>query len=259
MKILTQNLLSKDGGSEQPELNYVNRKEDLFTLIKEIDPDIICFQEVTTGWKKLLNDERFSEYRFVGEGRDGNGKGEHNPVCWKNGKYSLISERTFWLSHTPEKVSKPLLARMNRICTYAYLRDNESGCEFAIACTHLDHRSEFGRRKNADYLLKNLEPIYTKSPFILCGDFNCKIDGYAYKKVSKALHDSFVIATDAVPYVTYHEFGKYEGDLSPIDYIFVNDSFAVDRYRVLNSKGKSGNYISDHYGVLADVRLKQDG
>ena len=68
MKILSQNLLSKEGGNEHPELNYVNRKEDLFALIAEVSPDIVCLQEVTVGWKALLADERFSQYSLCTSG-----------------------------------------------------------------------------------------------------------------------------------------------------------------------------------------------
>lgn len=258
MRILTQNILSKEGGSERPELNYINRKEDLFAMIEDVSPDLICLQEVTPGWKELLNDPRFAAYAFAGEGRDGKEKGEHNLVCWRKDKYSCISDRTFWLTKTPDKVSKvPFAICFNRICTYARLQDNESGAEFVLACTHLDHRSKYVRRKNTDSLLHNLQPIYDKIPFILCGDFNAKINEYPYRKISERLHDTFVIAKEAAPYVTYHEFGRYSGNLSPIDFIFVNDAFTVLRYRVLNYKGRSGNFISDHYGVISDVEFKK--
>lgn len=259
MRILSQNLLSKEGGDERPELNYVNRKEDLFAMITEVSPDLICFQEASVGWKTLLSDDRFSKYSFAGEGRDGNGRGEHNLVCWRKDKYSYISDRTFWLTNTPNKVSKVPFARcLNRICTYVHLRDNDSGVEFVLACTHLDNRSKYARRHNTCSLLSNLESIYTKTPFILCGDFNCKTNGYAYRKISETLQDTKVIAKDAVPYVTYHDFGKYSGNLSPIDFIFVNEAFLVDSYRVLKDKGRSGNFISDHYGVLTDIEFKKD-
>lgn len=259
MRILCQNLLCKEGGSEHPELNYVNRKEDLFAMITEISPDLICMQEVTVGWKALLNDERFSDYNFVGEGREGDGKGEHNLVCWKKDKYSHISDRTFWLTNTPNKVSKVRFAACHkRICTVVHLRDNANGAEFAIACTHLDNRSKYVRHRNTNSLLSNLKSIYVKLPFILCGDFNCGIDEYPYLKISSVLQDTCVVARDAVPHVTFHDFGKYSGNLSPIDFIFVNQAFIANRYRVLNYKGRSGNYISDHYGVLTDIELKQN-
>ncbi len=257
MKILSQNLLSKEGGNEHPELNYVNRKEDLFALIAEVSPDIICLQEVTVGWKALLSDDRFSEYSFVGEGRDGNGSGEHNLVCWKKDKYSYISDHTFWLTNTPDKVSKVPFAKChNRICTYAHLRDSTGCAEFVIACTHLDNRSKYVRRRNTDSLLSNLKSIYTKLPLILCGDINCEIRDYPYRKITAALHDSMVLAKDAVPHGTFHGFSENSCDLSTIDFIFVNDAFTVDSYRVLNYRGRSGNFISDHYGVLSDVKLK---
>lgn len=259
MRILSQNLLSKEGGTERPELNYVNRKEDLFALIAEVSPDLICFQEATLGWKAQLADKRFAGYGFAGVGREGNGKGEHNLVCWRKDKYNYVSDHTFWLTGTPDKVSKVKFTRCHyRICTYVHLQDKDSGTEFVLACTHLDNRSSYVRRRNAVSLLSNLRPVYEKMPFILCGDFNCDTGGYAYLKISEALHDTGVIAKDAVPYVTFHDFGKYSGNLSPIDFIFVNQAFTVDRYRVLNYKGRSGNFISDHYGVLVDVELKQN-
>lgn len=257
MRILSQNLLSKEGGNERPELNYVNRKEDLFTLIAEVSPDLICLQEVTVGWKALLTDDRFAEYSFVGEGRDGNGSGEHNLVCWRKDKYSYISDHTFWLTNTPDKVSNvPFTRCHNRICTYARLIDNDSGIEFAVACTHLDNRSKYARRRNTDSLLSNLKSTYTKIPFIMGGDFNSEITDYPYRKITESFYDSNVKAKDAVSHLTFHDFGKNSGDISPIDFIFVNDAFTVDRYRVLNYKGRSGNFISDHYGVLTDVEFK---
>ena len=258
MRILSQNLLSKEGGTERPELNYVNRKEDLFALIAEVSPDLICFQEATLGWKAQLADKRFAGYGFAGVGREGNGKGEHNLVCWRKDKYNYVSDHTFWLTGTPDKVSKVKFTRCHYricICSPARQRQRHGIC----ACLHaFDNRSSYARRRNAVSLALNLRLYMKKCPLFFAETSNCDTGGYAYLKISEALHDTGVIAKDAVPYVTFHDFGKYSGNLSPIDFIFVNQAFTVDRYRVLNYKGRSGNFISDHYGVLVDVELKQN-
>lgn len=56
---------------------------------------------------------------------------------------------TFWLSETPEKVSRGWDADYNRICSWVKLRDRQSKKEFFYFNTHLDHMGPVARHEGA--------------------------------------------------------------------------------------------------------------
>ena len=51
---------------------------------------------------------------------------------YNKNNFSLISQNTFWLSQTPEKISVGWDASMERICTYALVEDKRSKKEFGF-------------------------------------------------------------------------------------------------------------------------------
>ena len=53
----------------------------------------------------------------MGSGRDGGNNGEYCAIYYKNNKFKLEKDETFWLSETPELPSIGWDAALNRIAT----------------------------------------------------------------------------------------------------------------------------------------------
>ena len=72
---------------------------------------------------------------------------------------------------------------------------------------------------------------------VLTGDFNETQEDEAYRPAKKT--------------TTYQEWGYCDTGSEPIDFIFTSGTGSD--YTVLNDL--SGGYVSDHYGVYANIRL----
>ena len=95
------------------------RKDEVVAHIAAQNPAVFGVQEATDLQMQYLN-EKLSDYTFVGVGwDDGKTKGEYSAIFYRKDWLELLEEETFWLSTTPEKVSKGWDAAIVRVCTYA--------------------------------------------------------------------------------------------------------------------------------------------
>lgn len=119
--------------------NWHYRKDNILRMINFYDLDILGLQEVLINQLNFLK-KHLNEYETVGVGRkDGKNKGEFAPIFFRKNKFELLESGTFWLSETPEKVSIGWDAALERIATWAVLKDKTSRKEFIVMNTHFDH------------------------------------------------------------------------------------------------------------------------
>ena len=96
------------------------RCQRIAALIRFHDYDIIGMQEVRPEQMADLR-TALPEFTAVGTGREGINQGEHSPVFFRTDRFALLDSGTFWLSETPEKVSRGWDADYNRICSWVKL------------------------------------------------------------------------------------------------------------------------------------------
>ena len=65
-------------------------------------------------------------YSYIGTGRDGVGKGESSNIYYKQDRFKLKEQNTFWLSETPDTISKGWDAAYRRVCTYGLFKDKKT-------------------------------------------------------------------------------------------------------------------------------------
>ena len=116
------------------------------------DPDVICLQEVTPTWMKILQGELSGDYGFAGEAREEGRDAEYNPVLYQKEKYTLEQQKTFWLSETPTELSRLPESMYYRICTIAVLTELETGKRIRVVSVHMDYIQE-AAAKQAGILL----------------------------------------------------------------------------------------------------------
>lgn len=106
--------------------SWVNRRLEAAKFLDIQDPDIIGLQEVLKNQLDYI-DKRLSGYDYVGVGRDdGIAAGEFTPVFYNNDRFGLMDSGTFWLSEMPGKPSMGWDTQINRISTYAFLKDQKT-------------------------------------------------------------------------------------------------------------------------------------
>ena len=82
------------------------RKDELVALINNYEPLVFGIQEGLLDQVQYIRDQS-GVYDYSGVGRDdGKDKGEFAAIFYNKQELTLLTEGTFWLSETPEKVSK---------------------------------------------------------------------------------------------------------------------------------------------------------
>ncbi len=235
-------------------LEYERRENLVPALIEAYSPDSAGLQECTYQWYQNLT-ESLEDYAFVGVGRDtgdlSEDCGEISAVIYKKTKYNLIDSGTFWLSETPDEVSRGWDGACNRICTWVVLEDKETGERYAHVNTHLDHMGT-NARINGVELVKQKALSYD-IPTVVTGDFNFKKGTDLYNSlVTGGLKDTQDLAAQTMTGKTYH---GYNGGIAgqPIDFICVNEKITeVKSYTIVRDKYDM-KHTSDHYPIYSDM------
>jgi len=254
LKLMTYNIrleLASDG-----ENDWKNRKEMFAGQIKFYEPDIFGVQEATPNQVTDISSS-LNKYSSVGIGREGEGKGESSNIYYKKETFSVTESNTFWLSETPEKISKGWDAAYNRVCTYALFKDKSSKKSFWVFNTHLDHVGEEARTKGIQLILSQINKLNKKNyPVIFMGDFNSEPNTDRIVELKKVMDDCRDVSVEKPfgPSGTFNGFKFNEPVTTLIDYIFIskNSGLKVQKFAVL-SDSKDLRYPSDHLPIYVEI------
>lgn len=242
MKVLDYNIYS-------PHPSEV-RAKNVVETIKKRSPDAICLQEVTPVWMDILQRELSSEYGFVGEARECGRDAEYNPVLYKKEHFTLLEQKTLWLSDTPSVISRLPESKYYRICTVAVLVQNETQKKIRVVCVHMDYIQEAAARQ-ARILLQLLRGE-EDMPTVFCGDLNTMKWNDAYGILAKSeFSDAEDVAKEKSIVHTFQKFGERE---DTIDFCFVKDVnvevFIVEEVKI------NGEYPSDHNPLYMEISFE---
>ena len=253
LSVMSQNVRQGNDGTGK---NIADRKVRLKQLVEDYDPDLWGAQEVTKEWLGILKEYFGDEYGIIGCSRDGETAetGEWTPILYRKDRFTLLDSGTFWLTDTPNEVSKIDGIKYNRICTWALLLDKVTDTEVLYCNTHLDHQSDEARSQQAKYLINFLKKYEDKYPIFLTGDFNATAGTTPYRTITSVLSDAHRKASADASEVkgTFHD---YLAPKQEIDFCFYDDEKAdAVAYRIQSDDYKG--YVSDHYGVIAYFKYK---
>ncbi len=224
--------------------------------ILDSEADSIGVQEATPEWMETLNTTVAEKYAYVGVGRDdGDNNGEYSAIFYLKDKYEVIESGTFWLSETPEKPSKGWDAACNRICTWARLKNKETGEEYVHMNSHFDHVG-ISARKNSVSLILERAKAFGDIPIVFTADMNVKEGSSNYLQFTESMYfyDTKHLAPDTMDYCTYHDTKPNAHKDDVIDYVMINDGFDAVSYKVV-TQGIDGRFVSDHYPIYADIKI----
>ena len=258
LKVITYNIrldIASDG-----ENAWGKRKEYFASQVRFYSPDIWGVQEATPNQMDDLA-KLLPEYSHIGIGRDGVGKGEASAIFFRKNRFKISNEATFWLSETPDKISKGWDAAYPRICTYGLLKDLQTKKTFWYFNTHLDHIGEVARTKGIEMILAKIKEVNKKNfPVIFTGDLNSEPDTERIINLKKAMTDTREASEEKPfgPSGSFNGFKFNEPVTRLIDYIFVDNSkrFRVKKYAVL-SDSRDLRYPSDHLPIFAELEFRK--
>ncbi len=255
MSIMTYNI--KLDYPKEGDDSWNNRKDWMLGQLKFYEPDIFGVQEAMPNQMVYL-DSTLTNYAYVGVGRDGgDNPGEYSAIFYNHNDYKVLESSTFWLSETPDNISKGWDAALNRVCTYALFQD-KNNLKFWVFNTHFDHVGTEARLKSVSLILDKMKSLNKENhPMLLMGDFNLEPETKNIALIKDVLNDSRDVSKIAPfgPEGTFNGF-QFESPVTRrIDYIFVSKSgIEVKKYAVL-SDSKNLRYPSDHFPVIIEITL----
>lgn len=232
--------------------SWFYRADLLLKGIEKEKPGIIGFQEATK-WQYSYLCDTLPQYDSVITYRDNAFNSEGCPVFYRTDLYKLVNKGSFWLSETPDEMSKDWGAACYRICSYVILEDIETAKQFVIFNTHLDHVSDEARINGIAVVLDKIKE-FGSLPSLIMGDFNCEEGSETYKAVTENFLDVKYQTENTMTSCTYQNFGK-SLDRNCIDYFMISkEGFTVNSYKVLRDT-YDGVYPSDHFQIFTSLTL----
>lgn len=234
--------------------NWFYRAHLVVDTIENAQPCIIGFQEVNS-WQYDYLCESMPTYDSIITYRDNIPLySEGCPVFYRTDLYTLVDKGSFWLSETPDEMSKDWGAACYRICSYVILQDNASKKEFVVFNTHLDHISDEARINGINVVLDKIKD-FGSIPAILMGDLNAEEDSETYMSATENFYDVKYQTENTMTSCTYQDWGE-QLDRNCIDYIMISkDHFNVSSYSVITDT-YDGDYTSDHFPLTATISFK---
>lgn len=234
--------------------NWFYRAHLVVDTIEKAQPGIIGFQEVNS-WQYDYLCETMPIYDSIITYRDNIPVySEGCPVFYRTDLYTLVDKGSFWLSETPDVMSKDWGAACYRICSYAILKDKSTDKEFVVFNTHLDHVSDEARIKGIQVVLDKIKE-FGSIPAVLMGDLNAEENSETYISATENFFDVKYQTENTMTSCTFQNWGT-EIDRECIDYIMVSKGdFTVNEYKVITDT-YDGDYTSDHFPLTATLTFE---
>ncbi|HLF47619.1 MAG TPA: endonuclease/exonuclease/phosphatase family protein [Chitinophagaceae bacterium] len=236
------------------------RKEKVATLMNYYEADFIGVQEVLHHQLNYLL-ENLSGYFYIGVGRDdGKEAGEYSCIFYKTDKYKVVKQSTFWLSPTPDSISKGWDAAIVRVCTYGLFKNKKTKQQFWVFNTHFDHIGKNARVESAKLIIEKIKELNTKNyPVILTGDFNVRPEDAPILYITSEMQNTRTISKLVHgPLDTWNAFKFNAKPDGCIDYIFIsnNKKISVSKFATITDSYDL-KYPSDHLPILATIIFKK--
>lgn len=255
----TFNIRLQNDGDERAGYGWSVRRDRVADYIKKNHIDVVGMQEVL---HQQLEDllERLPEYDYVGVGRtDGAMKGEYSPVFFLKEKFDVLEKGNFWLSETPDVAgSKGWDAALERIASYAKLKDKATGKVFMAVNTHFDHVGVVARRESAKLIMRKIQEIVGTRPAVVTGDFNVTEDDEAYTTMVTndfRMNDAYHMTPHHTGTTyTFHNFCHIPPlKCEKIDFIFITPTIRVSHSHI--EVPNPDAMLSDHNPHWADLEF----
>lgn len=277
------------------ELAWPHRAGKVISQLQQQAPDIIGLQEVM--WHQLVRlESALPGYQRIGVGRDdGKNAGEFSPLLIRRDRFVIEDSGTFWFHPSwdreaiqtgavqtgSEDVGSGLIgheligkagwdAALPRICSWALLKDKQSGKQLRVLNLHLDHQGAEARRESVKLIAAKIRHWQQNSwsqsysqqnsgaPVIVMGDFNPASGDGLLSQIQTSLpqYQDALELTKAPqgPNYSFIPWRGNEADAVRLDFMLLRaDQFKVPAAGIL-ADGPPTQY-SDHLALWAELEF----
>lgn len=252
LRVVSYNI--RYGTAQDGANHWRHRRDRLLQQVAAFDAHVLGLQEALAFQIEDLA-AALPRHRWIGTDRRGGRADEFVPIFFDAMRLELVEHGMFWLAPDPDAVGAVGWdAALPRACCWAVLAERDGSGRFLVGNAHLDHRGAEARRQGARVVAERL--LRRGLPTVLLGDLNAAPDSAPLAVLHTAgLRDAFAEggAADG-PAGTFHAFrGGVGGER--IDFVLCDAHWQVLGCRIDHAGGAGPPFPSDHFAVLADLRL----
>ena len=240
---------SEDTGDK----DWNNRRTGCYAMVNTLRPVLMGTQECQLTQRNDLKDN-CAGYEVIGRSRDSSSGGEQMAIFYLKDSVKVESWTTFWLSDTPNKVSKPSAAEHYRCANCAKFTHIKTGKQFYQIDTHLDLGPVRGYEMGVilKYIRDNLD---TSLPIVLNADWNDTEDSSIFDEMyAEGFQNARWTAITGDSYGTFNGFTD-PNKTTKIDHIFYRGFSGCSKFVTVRQKWDGYLFISDHYPVYAILQF----
>lgn len=245
----------------QKKLAWENRKHSVLEAIKDLDADIIGFQEMETFAGGSYNTENkqldwvlkhFPQYRA---GAYGSAEVYPNtqPILYRHSRFEQKDQGFFFFSDTPEVIySRTFNGSWPAFCSWTLLDDLQTGRALYVFNIHFEYKSMSNRGKSAQLVAKRLSPLVASDKaVVLLGDSNAP--GF-FPTMGKLKKIPLILAKPDG--ATFH-FNRGWNLFPAIDHILHSAEFKQRGKTMRLRKRYEDGWPTDHYPVSVDLEFAE--
>lgn len=268
MKIMSYNIRS----SSMPDKgvnSWESRRQPSLDMIKDENPDLIGLQEAHGNQREALVEGLGDIYELHCAGNYGVADKEsgNTAMMWRKDRFTVKDKGIFWLSPTPDELSKPewgATDRHYRTSVWALLHDNKENRDVLMCDTHLPYKMADRDARDAciQLIIGRMQQKATDDMVVvITGDMNASWHAndsrrdclrHFYKWMGSAREDAPVNLNPTT--YSFNCFGqKTPAETWNIDHIFYRNLTPLE-FNVVDSDKYGVQFVSDHFPITLTVK-----
>lgn len=235
----------------RPENNWSNRRDACCAMVNTVRPVLMGVQECMKFQRDYLK-QKCPDYDVVGISRDGTEDGEQTAIFYLRDSVTVSESGTFWLSETPDVLSKHNWAGNYRTATWVKATHIKTGNVFYHINTHLDLKEEvrgFEMEVIMDFIRDNCASL----PVVLTADWNTGENDEIFNEMYLSFQNARASALTGDAYGTTNWFEAPNN--TRIDHIFYRGFPSCRKFITILQSWEGHKFISDHYPVYAILQF----
>ena len=247
--VMSFNVRSRNMTEQNVQDTWDNRRDACCALINFYRPVLMGVQECDKVQRDYIQ-SKCRGYGVVGRSKDSDLNGEQNSLFYLKDSISVLESGTFWLTDTPDQVSKLEGHYHYRTATWIKALHKGTNNVFYHINTHLDNCGNNYRSVELAFLLDFVKNNCEDYPVVMTADWNEHDEHSLFNDMYKTFKNARFVANPADKGATFNNFGA-NTDYLRIDHVFYKGFGACSKFAADRQPWLGHAYVSDHYPVYA--------
>ena len=231
--------------------SWNNRRDACCAMVNTVRPVTMGVQECMLFQRDYLKNH-CPDYEVVGVSRDDSEDGEQTAIFYLKDSVTVTDWGTFWLSETPNVVSKHNWAGNYRTATWVKATHIKTGNIFYHINTHLDLKEEV-RGFEMEVIMDFIRNNCASYPIVLTADWNTGENDEIFADMYLTFQNARATAVTGDAYGTTNWFEAPTKER--LDHIFYRGFSSCSKFITVTQPWEGHKFISDHYPVYTILQF----